>query len=138
MKKKTLKLRLLLRRKQRIRKKISGTTERPRLSVFRSARHIYAQVIDDVKQHTLVAVSSFGKGAASASSHEASEKASDTKSLARRSRANVANCKTLGQKLAAACLAKDVKTVVFDRNGCNYHGRLQALAEGVREGGVKF
>ena len=52
--------------------------------------------------------------------------------------ANVTNCKALGEKLAAACLAKDVKTVVFDRNGCAYHGRLKALAEGVREGGVKF
>ena len=132
MKKQTLKLRLLLRRKKRIRKKISGTAERPRLSVFRSARHIYAQVIDDVKQHTLVAVSSFGKESAS------DQKASDNKGVAKRSRANVASCKALGQKLAAACLAKDVQTVVFDRNGCNYHGRLQALAEGVREGGVKF
>ena len=118
MKKQTLKLRLLLRRKKRIRKKINGTQERPRLSVFRSARHIYAQVIDDVKQHTIVAVSSFGKEGVA--------------------RANVANCKALGQKLAAACLAKEVKTVVFDRNGCNYHGRLKALADGVREGGVKF
>lgn len=138
MKKQTLKLRLLLRRKKRIRKKISGTAERPRLSVFRSARHIYAQVIDDVQQHTLVAVSSFGKDAASVSSQKASKKASDTKSLARQSRANVTNCKALGQKLAKACLAKDVQTVVFDRNGCNYHGRLKALAEGMREGGVKF
>lgn len=118
MKKQTLKLRLLLRRKRRIRKKICGTTERPRLSVFRSSRHIYAQVIDDVKQHTLVAVSSFGKAGIA--------------------RANVANCKALGQKLAEACLAREVKTVVFDRNGCNYHGRLKALAEGAREGGVKF
>ncbi len=129
MKKQTLKLMLLLRRKKRIRKKISGTTERPRLSVFRSARHIYAQVIDDVKQHTLVAVSSFGK--------DDLERESGKKRGAA-SRANVANCKVLGQKLAAACLAKEVKTVVFDRNGCNYHGRLKALAEGVREGGVKF
>ena len=129
MKKQTLKLMLLLRRKKRIRKKISGTTERPRLSVFRSARHIYAQVIDDVRQHTLVAVSSFGK--------DGLERESGKKRGAA-SRANVANCKALGQKLAAACLAKEVKTVVFDRNGCNYHGRLKALADGVREGGVKF
>ncbi len=118
MKKQTLKLRLWLRRKKRIRKKIHGTAARPRLSVFRSARHVYAQVIDDVKQHTLVAVSSFGKDGLA--------------------RANITNCKALGQKLAAACLAKEVQTVVFDRNGCNYHGRLKALAEGVREGGVKF
>ncbi len=118
MKKQTLKLRLLLRRKKRIRKKISGTATRPRLSVFRSARHIYVQIIDDVQQHTLVAVSSFGKGGMA--------------------RADVGNCKILGKKLAAACLAKEVNTVVFDRNGCNYHGRLKALAEGVREGGVKF
>ena len=118
MTKATRKLDLLVRRKKRIRRKISGTAERPRLSVFRSARHIYAQVIDDVKQHTLVAVSSFGKDGMA--------------------RANVAKCKSLGEKLAAACIAKEVKTVVFDRNGCTYHGRLKALAEGVREGGVKF
>ena len=97
MKKQTLKLMLLLRRKKRIRKKISGTTERPRLSVFRSARHIYAQVIDDVKQHTLVAVSSFGK--------DDLERESGKKRGAA-SRANVANCKVLGQKLAAGVFGK--------------------------------
>lgn len=118
MKRQTHKLELLLRRKKRIRKQISGSAARPRLSVFRSARHIYAQVIDDVRQHTLVAVRSFGKDGVA--------------------RANVANCKELGKKLAAACLQKEVQTVVFDRNGCAYHGRLRALAEGVREGGVKF
>ena len=134
MTKQTRKLDLLVRRKKRIRRKIRGTAERPRLSVFRSSRHIYAQVIDDVRQHTLVAVSSFGKNGEVAGSHQAS----DTKSLSRRSRANVANCKALGEKLAAACLAKEVKTVVFDRNGCTYHGRLKALAESVRQGGVKF
>lgn len=118
MKKRALKIDLLLRRKRRIRKKISGTAERPRLSVFRSSRHIYAQVIDDVRQHTLAMVRSFGKDGGG--------------------KTNVDGCKALGQKLAVECLAKEIKTVVFDRNGCAYHGRLRALAEGVREGGVRF
>lgn len=118
MKRRALKIELLLRRKRRIRKKISGTAERPRLSVFRSSRHIYAQVIDDVHQHTLAMVRSFGKDSGG--------------------KANIVACKDLGQKLATSCLEKEINTVVFDRNGCAYHGRLRALAEGVREGGVQF
>ena len=112
------KIELLRRRKKRIRKKIDGTAERPRLSVFRSARHVYAQVIDDDKQQTLAMIRSFGKDASG--------------------RANVAKCKELGGKLATLCQQKNIATVVFDRNGFAYHGRIKALAEGVREGGVHF
>ncbi|MDE3269502.1 MAG: 50S ribosomal protein L18 [Pseudomonadota bacterium] len=118
MKKIPLKMRLLTRRRKRIRKKINGTTARPRLSVFRSARHVYAQVIDDVQQRTLVSISSFGKG--------------------ERTKADVAGCKELGKKLASKCLQQKIATMVFDRNGYVYHGRVKALADGVREGGVSF
>ena len=106
------------RRKLRIRKKISGTGERPRLSVYRSDRHVYAQVIDDVQGKTLVSVSSFEKGA-----HR---------------RASVPVCGELGKLLAERCKAKDIGAVVFDKNGFTYHGRIKALADGAREGGLQF
>ncbi len=105
-------------RKKRIRKKVFGTTERPRLSVFRSARHVYAQVIDDVRGETLAHVHSFTKGS--------------------EQRANKALCSELGKKLAAACKAKNISKVVFDKNGYAYHGRIMALADGAREGGLDF
>ena len=105
-------------RKTRIRKKIFGTSERPRLSVFRSARHVYAQVIDDTKGVTLAHVHSFKKGS--------------------EERADKAACTELGKKLAAACKAKNITKVVFDKNGYAYHGRIMALAEGAREGGLDF
>ncbi len=105
-------------RKTRIRKKIFGTAERPRLSVFRSAKHVYAQVIDDSKGVTLAYVHSFKKGS--------------------EERANKAVCSDLGKKLAEACKTKNITKVVFDKNGYAYHGRIQALAEGAREGGLDF
>ena len=105
-------------RKKRIRKKVFGTAERPRLSVFRSARHVYAQVIDDTKGVTLACVHSFKKGS--------------------EERANKAVCSDLGKKLAESCKAKNITAVVFDKNGFAYHGRVQALAEGAREGGLNF
>lgn len=110
--------RLKERRKKRIRKKISGTVERPRLSVFRSSRHVYAQVVDDVKGHTLVSVSSFEKG--------------QTK------RANVECCVELGKLIAKRCQEQDIKQIVFDKNGNKYHGRIKAFADGAREGGLNF
>lgn len=106
------------RRKKRIRGKISGTAEKPRLSVFRSAKHVYAQVIDDVEGVTLVGISSQSK---------------DSKT-----RANKEFCTSLGKKIAEKCLAKKIQSVVFDRNGYIYHGRVQAVAEGAREAGLKF
>jgi large subunit ribosomal protein L18 len=107
-----------LRRKQRVRKKISGTPERPRLSVFRSARHLSAQVIDDVTGITLVSVASFEKG--------------------NHGNANVEACGALGKVLAERCQAKKITAIVFDKNGYQYHGRVKAFADGAREGGLNF
>ncbi|NRA64430.1 MAG: 50S ribosomal protein L18 [Pseudobacteriovorax sp.] len=112
------KTQLRLKRKRRIRKKVSGTAERPRLSVFRSARHLYAQVIDDQAGKTLASVNSFEKG---------SDK-----------RANKDVCTDLGKKLAAECASKNISSVVFDKNGYAFHGRVEAFASGAREAGLKF
>jgi large subunit ribosomal protein L18 len=101
-----------------IRQKVSGTAERPRLSVFRSNTTIYAQLIDDVKGHTL----------ASASSVE----------IAKGKSANISISKEVGKKLAEKALQGGVKKVVFDRNGYLYHGKVKSLADGAREGGLEF
>ena len=101
-----------------VRKKIKGTSATPRLSVFRSNRGIYAQVIDDLKGVTV----------ASASSVELGDKA----------KLNQESSKTVGKKIAEKALASGVQTIVFDRNGYLYHGNIKALAEGAREGGLKF
>ena len=106
-----------LRIKHSIRAKISGIAEKPRLSVFRSNTGIYAQIIDDVKGHTIAAASSKELGLTNG---------------------NVNNAKQVGAKLAEKALAAGVSTVVFDRNGYLYHGRVKAVAEGAREGGLKF
>jgi large subunit ribosomal protein L18 len=111
-------LNMRLRRKSRIRKKIAGTQERPRLSVFRSDRHVYAQVIDDLKGETLASACSFEKG-----NHR---------------RANLTVCAEIGKALAERCKAKNIGKVVFDRNGFAYHGRIKAVAEGARSGGLEF
>lgn len=103
----------------RVRKNISGTAERPRLNVFRSAKHIYAQVIDDVKGVTLVSASSMDKEFEGYGG-------------------NVEGAKAIGQKVAEKALAAGIKAVVFDRGGYVYHGRVAALAEGAREGGLEF
>ena len=107
-----------LRRHKRVRAKISGTPERPRLNVFRSDSNIYAQVIDDVAGVTLCSASSLEKGFGSGSNCEAAKK--------------------VGQAVAERAKAKGITTVVFDRGGYVYHGRVQALAEGAREGGLEF
>jgi len=101
-----------------IRKNLEGTAARPRLSVFRSNKAIYAQLIDDAKGHTIIA----------ASSTEISEKA----------RLNAETSKSVGKKVAEKALASGVNEVVFDRNGYLYHGNVKALADGAREGGLKF
>jgi large subunit ribosomal protein L18 len=108
------------RRKVRIRKKITGTTERPRLSVFRSSKHIYAQVVDDTTGTTLAA---------------ASTQAGDVKGI---EGDKTAQAKAVGSAVAKACTAAGINTVVFDRNGFIYHGRLAALADAAREGGLTF
>jgi large subunit ribosomal protein L18 len=111
-----------LRRKMRVRKKIFGTAARPRLSVFRSAKHIYAQVIDDVTGQTLAAAGTASK-AAQAQVGKKTEQAGH-----------------IGQLIAEACKKKNIEAVVFDRNGFRYHpgGRVQALADAARAGGLKF
>ena len=108
-----------LHRHTRVRGKISGTAERPRLNVFRSLNHIYAQLIDDVKGVTIVAASSvekdFGENGG-----------------------NKAAARKVGETLAKRALEKGIECVVFDRGGYIYHGRVQELAEGARVGGLKF
>ena len=104
---------------KRIRQKVAGSTERPRLAVFRSVKHIYAQVIDDTVGHTLAAASSNEKSGI-------------------KSGGNVAGAKAVGKLLAERAKEKGVKSVVFDRGGYLYHGRVKALAEAAREGGLKF
>jgi large subunit ribosomal protein L18 len=103
--------------KKSIRSKISGTAEKPRLSVFRSNTSIYAQLIDDTAGKTLVSASS---------------KEVDTKN------ANIEISKSVGQKLAEKATSNGISTVVFDRGGYLFHGKVKALAEGAREGGLKF
>ena len=107
-----------LRIKQGIRRKISGTDSRPRLSVFKSNTGIYAQLIDDLKGQTVAQASS--------------------KELGAKSNANVSVSKEVGKKLAERAVANGVDSVVFDRNGYLYHGNVKALADGAREGGLKF
>jgi large subunit ribosomal protein L18 len=113
-----------LRRKLSIRKRVSGTEERPRLTVFRSSKHIYAQVIDDTQSVSLVATSTLSK---ELSSGEGSDKKT------KREMAEL-----VGASIAKACLAKGITKVVFDRNGYIYHGRVQALADGARKAGLDF
>jgi large subunit ribosomal protein L18 len=105
-----------LQRKRRVRAKAFGTAERPRLSVFKSTIHIYAQLIDDESQKTLAASSDLKLKRAKGM--EMAEK--------------------VGEELAKAAVAKKIKKVVFDRNGFPYHGRIKALAEGARKGGLEF
>jgi large subunit ribosomal protein L18 len=114
---KSHKTKLLERRKLRVRRKITGTPECPRLSVRRSLKHIYAQVIDDSTGRTLAAASSVAL---------------------KISGGNVASAKEVGKSLAEAALKNNVKTVRLDRNGRLYHGRVKALADAAREAGLKI
>ena len=107
-----------IKRHSRVRGKISGTAERPRLSVFRSEKNIYAQIIDDVAGNTLVAASSVEMDFGPGSNKEAARK--------------------VGKLVAERAVAKGIEEVVFDRGGYIYHGRVKELAEGAREGGLKF
>ena len=107
---------------RRIRKKVSGTAQRPRLAVFRSQEHIYAQVINDDEQKTICAASSVDK----------------TLRTQFKRGANVAAAKAVGQLIAERAKEKGVDAVVFDRGGFQYHGRIKALADAASEGGLKF
>ena len=109
-------------RHYRLRNHLSGTTERPRLAVFRSNQHIYAQIIDDTKGHTLVAASTMEKDIASGL----------------KSTSNVEAAKAVGTAIAKKAAGKGITTVVFDRGGYIYHGKVQVLADACREGGLQF
>ena len=108
-------------RVRRIRKKISGTSERPRLRVFKSNKHMYAQIIDDMAGHTLVSMSTVDK------EFEASDE-----------KGKVAVAKKIGVILANRAKAAGISNVIFDRGGSVYHGRVKSLSEGAREGGLEF
>lgn len=107
------------RRHARVRTKVSGTAERPRLCVYRSNTNVYAQIIDDVAGNTLVSVSTLDKGI-------------------KTKKSNVEAAKEVGALIAKKATAKNIKTVVFDRGGYIYHGVVKALAEAAREGGLEF
>ena len=111
------------RRKLRIRKRMSGTVERPRMSVFRSAKHIYAQVINDVSGQTIAHMSTLSKDVKGAIGDDDDKKGAATK---------------VGEAIAKALIAKGIKKVVFDRNGYLYHGRIKALADAARKAGLEF
>ncbi len=111
-----------LRRHERVRRRLSGTAERPRLSVFRSLQHIYAQVIDDANGHTVTAASTVEK-----------DVRSEAKGKSRKEQAAI-----VGRIVAERARGVGVSAVVFDRGGFRYHGRIRALAEGAREGGLEF
>ncbi len=105
--------------KKRIRSKIEGNAERPRLVVFRSNSNVYAQLVDDVKGHTIAA-------------------ASTTEKELSKSKANIEGSKLVGQLVAKRAMAKGIKDVVFDRGGYLYHGKIKALADAAREAGLNF
>ncbi len=119
-----------LRLKLRLRKKIRGTEEMPRLSVFKSVKHTYAQIITDDKQKTLVTASTLDK--------EVKEALSLVEAKGSKSLKSVAAAKAVGMVIARRGLEKNIKKVVFDRNGFKYGGRIQAVADGAREGGFEF
>ena len=116
-------IQMRLRRKKRVRKKIRGNSERPRLSVFRSSKHIYAQVIDDSTGRTLIGLSSLSK---------------ELRSKIGKNSGNEEGAALVGAAIADAALDKNIKRVVFDRNGFLYHGRVKALSEAAREHGLEF
>ncbi len=111
-----------LKRKVRVRKKIKGTAERPRLNVFKSAKHIYAQLIDDKSGATLAAASTLMEEVNSGLKYSG----------------NINAARKVGAEIAKRALAKDITMVVFDRNGFLYHGRVKAVAEAARENGLSF
>ncbi len=112
-----------LRKKFRVRKRITGTSQRPRLSVFKSLKHVYAQIIDDTTGKTLVSASTLSK-----------EIADEVKNA----KGKVELSKLVGNLIAKKAIDNKIKTVVFDRNGYRYHGRVKALADSAREAGLKI
>jgi large subunit ribosomal protein L18 len=110
------------RRRNHVRSRVVGTAERPRLTVFRSSKHIYAQLIDDLNGHTLAACSTVAKAVKGKAAYGG----------------NVKAAKAVGIKLAAVAKERGIAMVAFDRGHYRYHGRIKALADGAREGGLKF
>jgi large subunit ribosomal protein L18 len=110
-------------KKASIRKKVHGTPDRPRLTIYRSAKHIYAQIIDDTTGKTLVSSSTLSKG---------------LRDEVKNVKAPMEICKLVGKHAAKLALEKKIQVVVYDRNGYLYHGRVKAVADGAREGGLKF
>jgi len=106
--------------KVKIRKKVSGTPERPRLCVFKSGRHTYAQIVDDISSKTLVSCSTNGK------------------SVSLKSKSSIDAAKWVGEQIAKKSMEKDIKSIVFDRSGYVYHGRVKAVADAAREAGLQF
>jgi large subunit ribosomal protein L18 len=115
------------RRQARVRKKVTGTPDRPRLCVFKSTKHIYCQLIDDLHGRTLAAASSLSVAFRQR-----------VQSVERAAGGNVAGAQLVGALVAEEALAKGITRVVFDRNGFIYHGRVKALADGAREAGLQF
>ncbi len=111
-----------LKRKKRIRKKVSGTAERPRLCVYKSLQNIYAQLVDDDAHRVITGVSSLTAEVKAATPYGG----------------NAGSAKKVGEAMAKKALALGVKEIIFDRNGFKYHGRIKALADGAREGGLIF
>jgi len=109
-------------KKRRIRRKISGTAQRPRLCVFRSSKHVYAQVIDDIAGQTIAAASTYEKAAKGQSKFENKKAAAVF----------------VGKLVAERAIEKGIKSVIFDRNGFIYHGRVKAVSDGAREAGLSF
>jgi large subunit ribosomal protein L18 len=107
--------------KRRIRKRLTGTTEKPRVSIFRSNKHIYAQIVDDLNNKTLISASSVEKGIVEKTDINKKDQAA-----------------LVGKKLAEKAVNAGISEVVFDRNGYLYHGRVKSLADGAREAGLKF
>ncbi|MEX1140540.1 MAG: 50S ribosomal protein L18 [Bacteroidota bacterium] len=112
-----------MRRKAGIRKRVAGTTNRPRLTIYRSLKHVYAQIVDDTQGRTIVSISSISK---------------DLRAQAKAAKSEMEVCKLVGMTAAKKALEKNIKEVLFDRNGYLYHGRVKAVADGAREGGLKF
>jgi large subunit ribosomal protein L18 len=118
-----LKTRMRIRKKRRIRSKVTGTSERPRLAVHRSARHTYAQLVDDSSHQTLTAISTLSK---------------DLLPELKKAKTKSEKAKIVGKGIAQKAQELKVKKVIFDRSGYIYHGRVKAVAEGAREGGLEF
>lgn len=111
------------RRKAGIRRRVAGTPNRPRLTIYRSLKHVYAQIVDDTQGKTIVSTSSNSK---------------DLREQAKAAKSEMEVCKLVGVAAAKKALEKNIKEVLFDRNGYLYHGRVKAVADGAREGGLKF